>query len=144
MWPFIFPGFLPKGLPSYFTSSGSHSHWRMWEISDRPDTIPAPLVRVVASYSFSYGFITWLDTSHRGFWFSWLCNPSIHLWMMNLLFSINVSYEQSCLVKLGRLLSQKSDLKENGNVLFWNLDFLCFIENLGSIGSETIFSVLMK
>ena len=105
--------------------------------------IPAPLFRVVASYSFSYGFITWLNTSHRVFWFSWLCNPSVLSWMINLLFSINVSYKQSCLIKLGRLLSQKSDLKQNGNVLFWNLDFLCFIENLGSIGSETIFSVLM-
>ena len=105
--------------------------------------IPAPLFRIVASYSFSYGFITWLNTFHRGFWFSWLCNPSVLSWMINLLFSINVSYKQSCLIKLGRLLSQKSDLKQNGNVLFWNLDFLCFIENLGSIGSETIVSVLM-
>lgn len=82
--------------------------------------MPAPLVSVFTSYSFTYCFIIWLDMSHRGFWFGWQCNPSVHLWMVNLLFSINVSYEQPCLVKLGRLLSQKSGLKWNGSVLFWN------------------------
>lgn len=134
--------FLQVPSPKFFQLISLHraatvlGGWRRHQIGQM--AMPSLLVAVVASCSVSYCFVSWPDVSHKGFWFGWLCNPSVHLWVMNLLFCINVSY---FLVKLGRLSSWKSGLKLKGNVLvqdsqlflrywepkkYWLKNYLCF------------------
>lgn len=115
VWTFISLGLLSKVLPAYFTLSSSHSHGRMGNTSDRPDG------NVLSG--FGCWFLLFPIASSLGWQVSTgvlillVCNSSVYLWMMSLLFSINDFYEQCCFVKLDRLSSWKPSRKLKGHVL---------------------------
>lgn len=96
--------FPPQSSYSLLHSMEQPQPWKMGNMSHRPNG--SAFSGFCCCFLFSFLSLPPLAVrSHQGFWVCLLCNPLVHLWMVSLLFCINISYEQHCLVKLGRLSS---------------------------------------